>query len=321
MNVEVHPSGSSGKRLFLFASLVVVALVFWLTSLDLAAVAPYNLPLRLGGAVLLVVSSAIYVLAPLFSGAERLRARAAYGSHRDVVANTATAIALGNIVFLPLLAAIATLPDAIELGLQGALAEAFSGDGIEPTLVFLALVGLDMALLLVVYLRSIQPGATSEKAMGLVSGRLTRNLGLGLGGVFMILMASAILGLLLNQFGVRQTQAEELAIGDASPTTFLLLLAAGAVLAPLAEEIFFRGYVFRSYLAAKGPVRAYIASSLLFASLHLNLAAFVPLFVIGLILAFLYHRSGSLVPSIIAHALNNGFALIVVYYASRVTSG
>lgn len=321
MNVDVHSSGSSAKRLFLFVSLGVTALVFWLTSLELAALAAYELPLRLGCALLVAVSSGVYVLAPLFSAAERSRARVAYGSHRDVVANTATAIALGNVVFLPLLAVVAALPDAPEVGLRAAIAEAFNGEGIRPTLIFLALVGLDIALLLVVYLRSIRPGATSERAMGLFSNRPLRDLGLGVSGVFMILLASAVLGLLLNQFGVRQTQAEELAIGEASPTVFLLLLAAGALLAPLAEEIFFRGYVFRSYLVAKGPVRAYIASSLLFASLHLNVAAFLPLFVIGLIMAFLYHRSGSLVPSIIAHSLNNGFALIVTYYASRITSG
>jgi membrane protease YdiL (CAAX protease family) len=76
--------------------------------------------------------------------------------------------------------------------------------------------------------------------------------------------------------------------------------------------------VFRAYLVAKGPVKAYIISALLFAILHLNLPAFIPTFAIGLILAFLYHRSGSLVPSIVAHALNNGFALTALYFVPRM---
>ena len=90
---------------------------------------------------------------------------------------------------------------------------------------------------------------------------------------------------------------------------------AAAVLAPIAEEIYFRGYVFRAYVAQKGPLQAYLFSSVLFAVVHLNWQAFVPIFVVGLFLGFLYQRTGSVLPGIIAHAFNNAVAFTVLYFA------
>jgi membrane protease YdiL (CAAX protease family) len=48
---------------------------------------------------------------------------------------------------------------------------------------------------------------------------------------------------------------------------------------------------------------------------HLNLPALLPIFVVGLFLAFLYHRTGSVFPGIVAHAFNNTIAFIVLYFA------
>jgi uncharacterized protein len=317
MSDPTHTGGASRKRALLFLSLVLAAAVYGASLLPIPAMESYRLPLLIAAAALIVVVSLVYAGAPLFSAIERARARAAYGTHRDVLANTTVAIVLGNIVFLPLLLLLVAGPQIFTEGLSAALAR-FTGPGgqVQPELIFLALVGLDIALLLVVYLRTVRPRAISESELGLLSGSALRNVGIGCGGVLLIFTASAIIGIVLSFFGVQQTQADQLALAEASPGQFLLLLGVGALLAPLAEEVFFRGYVFRAYLVAKGPVQAYIISALLFAVLHLNLPAFIPTFAIGLILAFLYHRSGSLVPSIVAHALNNGFALTALYFVS-----
>jgi membrane protease YdiL (CAAX protease family) len=263
-----------------------------------------------------VLASLAYIVAPLFSSTESARARDAYGTHRDVLANTVSAIAVGNLVLLPLLLLITAGPELWRKGLGAVLTDIVErGAGIQAFVVFLALVGLDMALLLVVYLRVLRTGATTEREIGLVGSRLLRNVVVGVAGVFAVLLVSGVISYVLTQLGVQQTQAEQLAIRGASPSVFALLFAAGALLAPLAEEIFFRGYVFRAYLTRMGMVGAYVVSSLLFAVLHLNLAAFVPLFFVGLILAYLYHRTGSLVPAIVTHGLNNAIALLAVYYA------
>ena len=63
---------------------------------------------------------------------------------------------------------------------------------------------------------------------------------------------------------------------------FLHEMAAGGILAPIAEELYFRGYVFRSYLQTRSPWVAYGATSLLFATLHLNLPALLPILSVAL---------------------------------------
>jgi membrane protease YdiL (CAAX protease family) len=86
------------------------------------------------------------------------------------------------------------------------------------------------------------------------------------------------------------------------------------VLAPLAEEIFFRGYVFRAMSARKGYARGLVYSSMLFGLVHFNLAAFLPLTVGAVLLAVSYRRSGSLWTPIVAHALNNAFAFTLLTF-------
>jgi membrane protease YdiL (CAAX protease family) len=46
---------------------------------------------------------------------------------------------------------------------------------------------------------------------------------------------------------------------------------------------------------------------------HLDLATFLPVAFLGLLLTLLYEATGSLYPSIIAHACNNGFGLLLAY--------
>ena len=85
-----------------------------------------------------------------------------------------------------------------------------------------------------------------------------------------------------------------------------------AVAAPLAEETFFRGFLFAGLRRSLGWVKAAIISSLLFALMHMELTAIFPIFIIGFIFAYLYHRSNSIWPAVILHVGNNLMALCVV---------
>jgi membrane protease YdiL (CAAX protease family) len=88
------------------------------------------------------------------------------------------------------------------------------------------------------------------------------------------------------------------------------------VLAPVAEEIFFRGYIFRAMSARKGLARGLAYSSVLFGLVHLNMAAFLPLAVGAVVLALGFRRTGSLWTPIVAHALNNAFAFALLTFTA-----
>jgi uncharacterized protein len=84
--------------------------------------------------------------------------------------------------------------------------------------------------------------------------------------------------------------------------TFFLPLVLGA---PLGEELFFRGLVLRGFLGRYSVTKAVWASALLWAVLHLNPWQAVGALPLGLVLAWLVVRTGSLIPAIIAHMIAN----------------
>ena len=95
------------------------------------------------------------------------------------------------------------------------------------------------------------------------------------------------------------------------PVSLLFLIIVGLI-APLLEEIIFRGFLFGTLRNSFGPRRSMIYSSLLFAALHQSLTAFLPIFFLAMVLAYLYEKSGSLWPSIILHMANNTVATLFV---------
>lgn len=99
-----------------------------------------------------------------------------------------------------------------------------------------------------------------------------------------------------------------------TPVWFFLV---GAVLAPLVEEIFFRGFLFQGFRARYGWVSSMLLSSAIFAIAHLDPASLIPTFILGNLLAYLYHRTNSVWPGVIMHVLVNTFGLGFVYFVSQ----
>jgi membrane protease YdiL (CAAX protease family) len=80
------------------------------------------------------------------------------------------------------------------------------------------------------------------------------------------------------------------------------------VIAPVSEEIAFRGFILRGWMSTRlGVIGAIVLSSLLFAAIHGpdKLAIFISLFVGGMLLATMRWLSGSIVPTILMHATWN----------------
>ncbi|KEO84253.1 CPBP family intramembrane glutamic endopeptidase [Tumebacillus flagellatus] len=91
----------------------------------------------------------------------------------------------------------------------------------------------------------------------------------------------------------------------------LLPLLATSVIAPLGEEMLFRGLVQSTVTAKWGNLAGVLLSSLLFALLHADVVLFLPIFVMGILLAVLRRVSDSLWAPIWLHALNNFYASLI----------
>ena len=77
------------------------------------------------------------------------------------------------------------------------------------------------------------------------------------------------------------------------------------IVGPVIEEIFFRGFTYKTFRQRWGVRWALIASAGVFAGLHLSVVAFFPIFLLGIFLAYLYETTGSLVPSMTVHMIHN----------------
>jgi membrane protease YdiL (CAAX protease family) len=92
----------------------------------------------------------------------------------------------------------------------------------------------------------------------------------------------------------------------------LLILFAVTVPVAIGEETFFRGYAYRLLRARFGLAAGIAASALLFALVHgLEPGAWVPILPVGVVLALLVERSGSLWPAITAHGVVNALAVLL----------
>jgi uncharacterized protein len=88
-----------------------------------------------------------------------------------------------------------------------------------------------------------------------------------------------------------------------------MLFAAVALLAPLLEELLFRGLL-QNALAKRMPIwAAILGASAIFALVHMDYHAFPALMAMGAVFGVLYHKTGSLRVNILAHMINNAAAL------------
>ena len=143
-----------------------------------------------------------------------------------------------------------------------------------------------------------------------------KTLGLGCGLVFASYIIIILHNLILYAFGV-DTQGEEIVKMFTeldSPAWFFFV---GAVIAPLVEETFFRGFLFQGFRQRYGWINAMLLSSAIFAAAHLDLVSLIPTFVLGNVLAFIYHRSNSVWPGVILHFLVNSFGLCGTYFVTH----
>jgi len=88
-----------------------------------------------------------------------------------------------------------------------------------------------------------------------------------------------------------------------------LNLAAIGLLGPIAEEVFFRGFLLASLVRPLGVLRAAAVSSAVFAVSHGSLGLVAPVFVSGMLLSWLYIKTRSIWPPFAAHAAQNILAL------------
>jgi membrane protease YdiL (CAAX protease family) len=187
--------------------------------------------------------------------------------------------------------------------------------------------------LLVVWLFVVRGGALSWREMvraePLDASRAAFDIVIGGATMFGVAIAAGIIGGLIAKL-LGTTAPEVVPIPDTSPEILMTVVAA-AVLVPIGEEVFFRGYAMSAWLRDLGPRSALIRATVFFALVHvlnittetfgeglaqaiLQIAVIAP---VGLALGWLYLKRG-LIAAIAGHAAFNLLGVLILVLAQNL---
>ncbi len=132
-------------------------------------------------------------------------------------------------------------------------------------------------------------------------------------GALLGLVAAVVLGanLVVRSF-IHLPRTHDLLVFGHHPRQVLLMVVLVLVVAPLGEEVLFRGFLLQGLARRWGFWPAAVVTSAVFALAHMWPYLYVPIFIMGLAFAWLFWRTGSLWAAIAAHATMNATSLVVI---------
>ncbi len=122
----------------------------------------------------------------------------------------------------------------------------------------------------------------------------------------------------INQTEARAKQATELFLQADSILTLMLNLLIIALIPAIGEELLFRGVFQKLMVKISGNVHLGIwITAFVFSAVHMQFLTFLPRLMMGAMFGYLLVWSGSLLVPILAHFINNGFAVFAYYMAQK----
>ena len=114
-------------------------------------------------------------------------------------------------------------------------------------------------------------------------------------------------------------------MSDTSATVTVVIVVLACLVAPIMEEKFFRGFLQPALRNLVGSRGAIVLTALIFAGAHQSLSVFLPIFVLGLALGYVYEKTQSVIASATLHSIHNAmttcFLLIVKFLPVQETCG
>ena len=127
-----------------------------------------------------------------------------------------------------------------------------------------------------------------------------------------LMLVSLVSKTIFNEFSVQEI-VNNIKTSNNS-TELIIAFIMIVIIAPIIEEILFRGLIYRVIKRLLGPFFSAFISSLLFSFVHLNLLSFPYLFILGVILCVFYENENTIITPILVHSILNGimFSLILI---------
>lgn len=138
-----------------------------------------------------------------------------------------------------------------------------------------------------------------------------------------ILFAGYVVNYISELFGIPPDNQEIITklLEEESIPVLIFMVVFGTLAAPIAEEILFRGFLQPAIRPILGKTNTIIVSGVLFALVHLNAHVFLQIFILGLLLAYLFEQTKSLIAPITVHLLHNSITLVFLLSYKQFLKG
>jgi hypothetical protein len=131
-------------------------------------------------------------------------------------------------------------------------------------------------------------------------------------------LGTLFLSVAVSQIGIEPQGMKQVIEVVREPHELILSLLLLSVLAPIVEELVFRGLLYGWVTGRWGSTAGLVVSSLAFALAHWEPAHVILVLPLGFLFGWLRRRTDSLLPSLFSHIVNNGFALLAAVYLPNV---
>ncbi len=175
----------------------------------------------------------------------------------------------------------------------------------------LLLAGQQAVFVLAAWRFSVSKYGVDSRSLGFVKAAGRAPYLKAVGAWLVALAAIAIWAELMILFGWDTLELSDNAgdVLDFGGGIYLSILVVG-LWGPVTEEIFFRSFALAGLRRRFGTLGAVVLSSALFALFHIDPSLYVPIFIFGMVLGWLYTQTHSIWPPIVSHALQNTTALL-----------
>lgn len=178
--------------------------------------------------------------------------------------------------------------------------------------------GLIMAIIFTtaLYFIVLKPKEQSWKTVGLTHFHLRDWKLIAFWTIILIVVSIVlVIGMSFIGVGTENSKTESLQ-SQMTLLNFTIGFVSAAIISPIYEEIFYRGFLYRFFSSRYGVLSGMLISSLIFTVVHIPTYNTLPVnFVSGLIFSWVYHKTGSIIPSILIHGIFNGIAVILTAIA------
>lgn len=178
----------------------------------------------------------------------------------------------------------------------------------------------------IIFIMHFTLGQYKEKlvSLGLSTRNFLKNIFYGITGyvaampaLAMALAISAAVAHLVKYMPEKQPVVE-LFLKEKSAPFLVYTGIFASIFGPIIEELFFRGFMYSAFKKAAGIFWAMIITSAVFALLHAHIIGFLPIMILGFLLAYLYEKTGTLVAPITVHMAHNLSMVFLVFLTKQL---